>query len=217
MRAQEPEPGDKRDRTKKARGGRYVLMDFGATVTAGESARAGTLPYMPRELFAGAVRVASQVHKETALGSATRSLACRAVDLALADTPDVEPTVLVVGSGRMASAAVNHLRSLGHRPTVVARDESRAAQLAGISHARPLTDLVGLMGKADVLICTTSANEPLVTLEGVRRAMAGRTARLTLVDLSVPRNVDPAVAAIDGVSATREDCRDALQALERRI
>ena len=63
----------------------------------------------------------------------------------------------------------------------------------------PSSDLVGLMGAADVVICTTSANEPLVTIDGVRRAMSDRTAPLTLVDLSVPRNVDPAVAGIDGV------------------
>ncbi len=151
------------------------------------------------ELFAAAVRVASRVHQVTALGSTTRSLACRAVDLALTGTTDAAPTVLVVGSGRMASASVNHLRSLGHRPTVVARDERRAVQLGGASHARPLCDLIGLMGAADVLICTTSANEPLVRIDGVRRAMADRTDSLTLVDLSVPRNVDPAVAGIDGV------------------
>jgi glutamyl-tRNA reductase len=151
------------------------------------------------ELFARAVRAASRVHQETALGSTSRSLACRAVDLALTGTGDASPTVLVVGSGRMASAAVSHLRGLGHRPTVVARDAGRAVQLGGAAHARPLSDLVGLMGAADVLICTTSANEPLVTLEGVRRAMSDRAAPLTLVDLSVPRNVDPAVAGIEGV------------------
>jgi glutamyl-tRNA reductase len=150
------------------------------------------------ELFAAAVRVATQVHRETGLGSTSRSLARRAVDVALTDRADT-PAVLVVGSGRMASAAVNHLRRLGHRPTVVARDEGRAVQLGGTSHARSLSDLVGQMGAADVLICTTSASEPLVTVDGVRRAMADRAAPLTLVDLSVPRNVDPAVARIHGV------------------
>ena len=164
-----------------------------------QACAAGTVGGTLGELFAGAVRVASEVHQETALGSSTRSLACRAVDLAFVETTDTGPSVLVVGSGRMASAAVNHLRSLGHRATVVARDERRAVQLAGAANARHLSDLVGLMATADVLICTTSAKEPLVTLDGVRRAMVDRTAPLTLVDLSVPRNIDPAVAGIDGV------------------
>jgi glutamyl-tRNA reductase len=164
-----------------------------------QACAAGAVSGTLGELFAGAVRLASRVHQETALGSTGRSLACRAVDVALDGKADAGPSVLVVGSGRMASAAVDHLRNLGHRPTVVARDARRAVQLAGVSHARPLSDLVGLMGEADVLICTTSAKEPLVTLDGVRSAMADRTDPLTLVDLSVPRNVDPAVAGINGV------------------
>jgi glutamyl-tRNA reductase len=164
-----------------------------------EACAAGATGGTLGELFAGAVRVSTRVHQETALGSTTRSLASRAVDLALTGTADAGPTVLVVGSGRMASAAVNHLRCLGHRPTVVARDEGRAVQLGGASHASPLSELDRLMGEADVVICTTSACEPLVTTDGVRRAMSDRAAPLSLVDLSVPRNVDPAVAGIHGV------------------
>jgi len=163
-----------------------------------EACAAQAVGGMLAELFAAAVRVATQVHRETALGSTSRSLACRAVDVALTGTA-ATPRVLVVGSGRMASAAVDHLRRLDQRPTVVARDERRAVQLGGASHARPLADLVGEMAAADVLICTTSASEPLVTVAGVRRAMSDRAAPLTLVDLSVPRNVDPAVARIRGV------------------
>jgi glutamyl-tRNA reductase len=163
-----------------------------------EACAAQAVGGMLGELFAAAVRVATYVHRETALGSTSRSLACRAVDMAVTGAVGT-PEVLVVGSGRMASAAVDHLRRLNHRPTVVARDERRAVQLGGASHARPLSDLVGQMGAADVLICTTSACEPLVTVDGVRRAMSDRAAPLTLVDLSVPRNVDPAVARIRGV------------------
>ena len=164
-----------------------------------EACAAGATGGTLGELFAGAVRVATRVHQETALGSTARSLARRAVDLAVTGTADAGPTVLVVGSGRMASAAVSHLRCLGHRPTVVARDQRRAVQLGGASRARPLSELVALMGAADVVLCATSACEPLVTIDGVRRAMSDRAAPLTLVDLSVPRNVDPAVAGIDGV------------------
>jgi glutamyl-tRNA reductase len=138
------------------------------------------------------------VHRETELGSTTRSLACRAVDLGLTGTKPA-PEVLVVGSGRMAATTVNHLRRLGHRPAVVARDHDRAVQLAGASHARRLSDLVGLMETADVVICATSATEPLLTVDDVRRATTGRSEPLVLVDLSVPRNVEPAVADLEGV------------------
>jgi glutamyl-tRNA reductase len=151
------------------------------------------------ELFSTAVRLAARIHSETELGSATRSLARRAVDLALAGTSRTIPKVLVVGSGRMASATVGHLRRMGHRPTVVARDETRAIQLAGVAHARRLSDLTDLMHTAHVVICATSAREPLLGLDEVRFATSGRTGLLTLVDLSVPRNVDPDVADLGGV------------------
>lgn len=151
------------------------------------------------ELFPTAVRLAGRVHSETELGSTTRSLARRAVDLALAGTTRTAPNVLVVGSGRMASATVSHLRRMGHRPSVVARDESRAVQLAGVAHARRLSDLADLMHTAHVVICATSAREPLLGVDEVRFATSGRTGLLTLVDLSVPRNVDPDVRELDGV------------------
>jgi glutamyl-tRNA reductase len=151
------------------------------------------------ELFSTAVRLSGRIHSETELGSTTRSLARRAVDLALAGTNRTTPNVLVVGSGRMASATVSHLRRMGHRPTVVARDETRAIQLAGVTHARRLSDLTDLMHTAHVVICATSAREPLLGLDEVRFATSGRTGLLTLVDLSVPRNVDPDVADLDGV------------------
>lgn len=151
------------------------------------------------EMFAAAVRAADRVHEETAFGSASRSLASRAVQIGLSHTVAARPVVVVVGSGRMASAAVHQLGLLGHRPVVVARDANRATRLAGAVHARPLSELGTMMAAADVVICATSAYEPLVTVDDVRRAMFERTAPLTLVDLSVPRNVDPAVADVDNV------------------
>lgn len=163
-----------------------------------EACATGTSGTVLGELFAGAARTATRVHRETSLGSSSRSLASRAVDIGLAGT-DGSPAVVVVGSGRMASAAVQHLRRLGHRPVVLARDEGRAARLAGASQARPLADLARQLAVADVVICATSAWEPLVSAEDVRHALVVRPRELVLVDLSVPRNVDPGVADLEGV------------------
>jgi glutamyl-tRNA reductase len=151
------------------------------------------------ELFAAAVRTAGLVHRETTLGSTSRSLASCGVELGLMMAGVARPSVLVVGSGRMAGVAVHQLRLLGHRPVVVARDASRAMQVAGASYAHPLSELGARMAAADVVICATSASEPLVTTDHVQRAMSDRRAPLTLVDLSMPRNIDPAVSRVDGV------------------
>jgi glutamyl-tRNA reductase len=151
-------------------------------------------------VFPAALRCSDRVRAETSLGQRARSLAQRAVDLGLALYDGAgDPAVLVVGSGRMASSAVEHLHGLGQRPSVAARNEQIAAHLAGTGVVIPMAKLAEGLQRADVIICATSASFHMVTLPQVRHAMAGRVRPLTVVDLSVPRNVDPEVAALPGV------------------
>ena len=166
-----------------------------------ESQAAGMTGPVLGRLFPAALRSGRRVHAATSLGGYARSLGHQAVDVGLASLggrPD--PVVLVVGSGQMARAAVDHLAGLGVRPTVAARDEVYAARLAGPGAVCPLPALTRGIAEADLLICATSASQHVVTVAHVSRAMAGRTNPLTVVDLSVPRNVDAAVAAVPGVT-----------------
>ncbi len=152
-------------------------------------------------LFPAAVRSGRRVHALTSLGDFARSLGHQAVDVGLATLGGTsDPVVLVVGSGQMARAAVDHLAGLGLRPTVAARDEAYAARLAGPGAVCPLPALTRGIAEADLLICATSAAQHVVTVDHVGRAMAGRVAPLTVVDLSVPRNVNAEVAGIPGVT-----------------
>jgi glutamyl-tRNA reductase len=153
-------------------------------------------------VFGAALKVGSQVREETTLGARGRSLACRAAELGLAAIGAMpDPVIVVVGAGRMATAAVEHLARLDQRPRVAARNEVQAARLAGEDRVCPLDALAGALEHADLVICATSAAQHLVTGAQVQTAMAGRAARpLTVVDLSVPRNVDAAVADIPGVT-----------------
>ncbi|MDQ1629963.1 MAG: glutamyl-tRNA reductase [Actinomycetota bacterium] len=151
-------------------------------------------------LFPEALRCSTRVRTETALGLRARSLGQRAVDVGLETFPaGAEPAVLVVGSGRMASSAVEHLVGRGRRPLVAARNEQVAAKLAGAARVVPLAALAVAVREADLIICATSAASHVVTLPHVRQAMVSRVRPLTVVDLSVPRNVDPQVAALPGV------------------
>ncbi len=152
------------------------------------------------QLFPAALRCSRRVREETVLGTQGRSLGHRAVDVGLAALPSVsDPIIMVVGSGRMASAAVDHLTRLGRRPHLAARDEVYAAKLVGPGMVCPLPALASGLERADLLICATSAAHYVVTLDHVRHAMAARVRPLTVVDLSVPRNVDAAVQALPGV------------------
>lgn len=152
------------------------------------------------QLFPAALRCCREVRERTSLGVLGRSLARRAVDLGLEWVGDAgDPIVLVVGSGHMATTAVSHLRDLGVRPHVAARDISHAERLAGPGFVCPMPDLASGIARSDLLICATSADHHVVTLPAVRTAMLGRQRPLTVVDLSVPRNVDTSVATLPDV------------------
>jgi len=169
-----------------------------ALLEAQEHASAG--PVLTR-LFSTALLCGRRVREETSLGAQGRSLARQAVEVGLAALPGTpEPVVVVVGAGRMAVVAVEHLVAAGRRPLVLARDACKAAQIVPSASLRPIGDLVDVVRQADLVICATSAAHDVVTLEHVRAATSQRGQRpLTLVDLSVPRNVDAAVAALPGV------------------
>jgi len=166
-----------------------------------EARTAGMTGPVLGRLFPAALRSGRQVRSATFLDGHSRSLGHQAVDVGLASLrgcPD--PTVLVVGSGQMACAAVEHLAGLGIRPAVAARDEVYAARLAGPGAVCPLPALTRGITAADLLICATSAAQHVVTVGHVSSAMTGRTRPLTVVDLSVPRNVDAAVALVPMVT-----------------
>jgi glutamyl-tRNA reductase len=166
-----------------------------------ESQSEGMTGSLLGRLFPAAMRSGRQVHALTSLGEFARSLGHQAVDVGLASlgrTPD--PAVLVVGSGQMARAAVDQLTARGLRPTVAARDAAYAARLAGTGAVCPMPALARGIAQADLLICTTSAAQHVVTVDHVARAMAGRARPLAVVDLSVPRNVNAEVAHIPGVT-----------------
>ena len=153
-------------------------------------------------LFPAALHASMQVRARTGLDVHGRSLARKAVEVGLRAAAASEakpPRILLVGSGLMAKTALEHLGSLGYSCRLTARDESYAARLVGQDLARPLGTLVEEVSRSDLLICATSAAQPVVTAAHVRAAMAGRTEPLAVVDLAVPRNVETGVGDVEGV------------------
>jgi len=163
------------------------------------SQAAGMTGSLLGRLFPAALACSGDVRERTGLAAHGRSLARRAVEVGLQDMQSTDPQILVVGSGQMARTAVEHLHALGLTCRVAARDEAYAARLVGRGLVCRLPALVPEIVRCDVLICATSAAQPVVTADHVRRGMQGRRTPLTVVDLAVPRNVDTAVGAVDGV------------------
>jgi glutamyl-tRNA reductase len=161
---------------------------------------AGTAGPLVERVFPAALRAAHRAQTDTRLGRQGRSLARRAVDVGVATAGgSTDRDVLVVGSGKMAGVACDRLTTIGRAFRVAARDESYAARLAGSARVCPMDAMPAALRRADLVICATSAQHPVVTLHDVIAAMDGRKRALTIVDLAVPPNVDPRVGHLDGV------------------
>lgn len=156
-------------------------------------------------LFRHAAEVGKRVRSETAISRGTTSLSQAAVALAQDVLGSLAGlTTLVMGAGEMGEAMAQALSgSLGDGRLLVAnRTSVRAQELAARCGGRALdwADLVAGMEEADVVLASTGSSEILLDAAQVEGVMSARPDRpLLIVDIAVPRDVDPAVAALDGV------------------
>lgn len=153
-----------------------------------------------------AIRTGKRVRNETLINSGARSIATIAVEhVARKLSPLHDRTVLVLGSGRLAAVvAVELARRRTGRMIVVGRNVDRAAAVAQDVHGVSLgmDQLAVTLGNSDALIACTSSPFHLLDSSAIGRS---RVKPLCLVDLSVPRNIDPAVTQLGGVGLTHLD------------
>ena len=167
------------------------------------------------DLAQRALSVGKRVHSETAIDAAGASVVSVALGIAGArlDTGLAGWTAAVVGAGSMGGLSVAHLVRAGvSHIHVVNRSLPRAQRLAasireqGVgAEAMELDQLATAMAVADVVISCTGAVRPVVSLADVHHALATsqrdeKAQPLVLCDLGMPRDVDPAVAGLPGVS-----------------
>jgi glutamyl-tRNA reductase len=167
-------------------------------------------------LFRRAVQAGRRVRSTTAIARGSISLPRVAVELAQSGTGGslVDRRVVVVGAGEMAAGVLRALEGRDIDEIVVAnRTATRARSLASTSGARAvaLGSLDEALNDADVVFVSTGASEHIVDVHLLESAGFGTrtTARtgsdrtrhgLLIVDMGMPRNVDPAVASLEGVS-----------------
>ncbi|MDJ0392086.1 glutamyl-tRNA reductase [Rhodococcus sp. G-MC3] len=164
------------------------------------------------ELAQQALRVGKRVHSETGIDSAGASVVSVALDRAAAlyGGSLAGRTAVVLGAGAMGGLSVAHLGRAGiGRLIVVNRTRERADRLAdtataaGVAaSAMDLDDMATALSDADVLVTCTGAVGAVVSLADAHVALAQRAAGrpLAICDLGLPRDVDPAVAGLPGVS-----------------
>ncbi|WP_042428892.1 glutamyl-tRNA reductase [Streptacidiphilus anmyonensis] len=158
------------------------------------------------ELFQQALRVGKRAHSETAIDKAGQTLVTFGLEqIAAVAGPVAERRALVVGAGSMSSLAAATLAREGVAELVIAnrtqkKAERLAEQLGG--RAVPFDEVGAALAEADVVISCTGAAGIVLTAEDLALAAEKRSAfagPLSVLDLAMPRDVDPAAHALPGV------------------
>ncbi|WP_309965179.1 glutamyl-tRNA reductase [Variovorax guangxiensis] len=165
---------------------------------------AGSLGSTLNQLFQRSFAVAKEVRTATEIGAHSISMAAAAVRLAAQLFEDLKQTrVLFVGAGEMIDLAVTHFAAKEPKSIVIAnrtleRGEKLASRFGG--EAMRLADLPGRLAEFDIVVSCTASTLPLIGLGAVERALKLRKHRpMFMVDLAVPRDIEPEVKALEDI------------------
>jgi len=155
-------------------------------------------------MFKQAITLAKRAHSETSIGEAAVSVSYAAVELGKRIFGRFNgKTVMILGAGKMSELTARHLHANGaERLYVVNRTYERALELSGRFNGIPLTmdEAADRLHEADVVISSTGASEYVLRKEQVEAGMKRRKSKpLFMIDIAVPRDLDPNIADIDNV------------------
>ena len=157
-------------------------------------------------LFREALKAGKAARSRTAIGGESVSVATAAVELAQQFLGSLHGrSVLVVGAGKMGSLAAQRLKAEGAQDlTIVNRSHDRARSVIaslGFGRALDMPQLTHALERADIVVTSTGSSHFVLRPDNVAEAMLGRPERpLFIIDIAVPRDVDPDVTRIPGVS-----------------
>src|SRR5919205_283383 len=162
---------------------------------------AGTAGRVLHKLVHHALRVAKRVRSETGIAASAVSVSFTAVELGRKIFGSLKgATVLLVGAGEMAELAAQHLAGAGASRILVANRTYEKAQELALKFGGEAVEFASLeenLAEADIIICSTGAQQYVITPEMAERARQTRRNRPAFfIDISVPRNVDPAVSKL---------------------
>jgi glutamyl-tRNA reductase len=171
---------------------------------------AGTTGHALDELFSRVFNAAKRVRTETSVAEAPVSVSSAAVELAERVFGELDgKTVMIIGAGQMGELAARHLVSKGASTVLVSNRTydhavKLAAELRGTAIRFP--DVWKAMERADIVISSTGCPHTILRREDMEPVMAARAGRpLFLVDIAVPRDIDPAVGEIPGCTVANVD------------
>ena len=165
---------------------------------------AGTVGLVLNKLFQRSYSVAKEVRTQTDIGGASISMAAASVKLARRIFPTLEEThLLLIGAGEMIDLAATHFAAAAPRSITVAnRTLSRGEALAARFGANAITlaELPEQLARFDIIVTSTASSLPILGKGLLERAVKARKHRpVFIVDLAVPRDVEPEARELDDV------------------
>lgn len=179
-----------------------ILGQMKDAVRAAETV--GALGSTLNQLFQRSFAVAKEVRTATEIGAHSISMAAAAVRLAGQLFEDLHQTrVLFVGAGEMIDLAATHFAAKDPKAIAIAnrtleRGEKLASRFGG--EAMRLADLPNRLAEFDIVVSCTASTLPIIGLGAVERALKARKHRpMFMVDLAVPRDIEPEVKALEDI------------------
>jgi len=155
-------------------------------------------------LLTRAFSVAKRVRSETGIGQMAVSVSYAAVELARKIFGSLSGrTIMIVGAGKMSELAARHLRRSGATHVFVTnRTHERAIEMAKLFQGTPVeySRFLGTLPEVDILIASSGATEYILHKDEMQRVISARRNKPAfLIDIAVPRNIDPAINDLDNV------------------
>lgn len=155
-------------------------------------------------LLTRAFSVAKRVRSETGIGQMAVSISYAAVELARKIFGSLNNrTVMIVGAGKMSELAARHLRRSGAAHVFVTnRTHERAIEMAHLFQGTPVeyTRFVSMLPEVDIVIASSGAPHYILKKEDMTRVISARRNKpMFLIDIAVPRNIEPSVNQVDNV------------------
>ncbi|MBK9131581.1 MAG: glutamyl-tRNA reductase [Gammaproteobacteria bacterium] len=165
---------------------------------------AGTVGKLLNKLFEHTFSVAKQIRTDTAIGASPVSVAFAAVSLAKQIFSSLEGhTALLIGAGDTIELAARHLRENGISRLIIAnRTLARAENLVKAVNGLAITlaEIPTYLAEADIVISSTASQLPILGKGAVERTIKARRHRpMLMVDIAVPRDIEPEVGALSDV------------------
>jgi glutamyl-tRNA reductase len=159
--------------------------------------------FLFHHLFHNAFRVGKTVRTNTNINCGAVSISLAAVELAKKKIDLSAGKALVIGAGENAALAAKYLLKARLPTLIIANRNTKKAQdlktRLKAGEVIGLADIAGRLADVDLVISSTAAVEPVVTYQAVADALSQRQKPLLMIDLAVPRDIDPQISQFDCV------------------